>query len=160
MSKQAKQNTKQKPNQNAKQNQQAKQSKTLFIAALVLFLAVISAMAVYHVAGPQPAEGAKAVTIQIVDDQKNLTTYQTNTDAETLREAMQDCQGLTFIGSEGPYGLMITTINGVTADYSKNQAWWSIYVNDALGNYGADQQPVADGDTFRLEYTTEADVAN
>ena len=34
----------------------------------------------------------------------------------------------------------------------------SIYVNDELANYGVDQQPVTDGDVFRLEYTTESNA--
>ena len=141
-----------------KQNSQTKSNKTLVITAIVLLFAVISAYMVFSFAGPSAAEGEKAVTIQVLDDKKNLSSYEINTDAEYLRQAMEQCQGLTFIGSEGPYGLMLHTINGITAEYDKNQAWWSIYVNDELGNYGIDQQPVADGDIFRLEYTTEADV--
>ncbi len=138
---------------------QKKDSKTLLIMSLVLFLAVISAVMVFNFAGPDTSEGSKTVIIQIIDDQQTLTSYEAHTDAEYLRQAMESCKGLTFIGSEGPYGLMLHTINGVTADYDKNQAWWSIYVNDELGNYGIDQQPVADGDTFRLEYTTEFNAA-
>ncbi len=141
-----------------KQNSQTKSNKTLVITAIVLLFAVISAYMVFSFAGPSSTEGEKAVTIQILDDKKNLSSYEINTNAEYLRQAMEQCQGLTFIGSEGPYGLMLHTINGITAEYDKNQAWWSIYVNDELGNYGIDQQPVADGDIFRLEYTTEADV--
>lgn len=137
---------------------QKKQNKSLLIMSLVLFLAVISAVMVYNFAGPDTSEGSKTITIQIVDDQQKLTSYETHTDAEYLRQAMESCKGLTFIGSEGPYGLMLQTINGVTADYDKDQAWWSIYVNDELANYGVDQQPVADGDIFRLEYTTESNV--
>ena len=137
---------------------QKKQNKTLLIMSLVLFVAVISAVMVYNFAGPDTSEGSKTVTIQVVDDQQNLTSYETRTDAEYLRQAMESCKGLTFIGSEGPYGLMLQTINGVTADYDKDQAWWSIYVNDELASYGVDQQPVTDGDVFRLEYTTESNA--
>ena len=128
--------------------------------AIILFIAVTSAFIALSVAGPDTTSGSKTVTIQIVDNQKQLTNYEIHTDAEYLRQAMEGCKGLTFIGSEGPYGLMLQTINGVSASYEKNQAWWSIYVNNELGNYGIDQQPVADGDVFRLEYTTEADLAS
>lgn len=139
---------------------QSKQNKPLVIMAIILFIAVTSAFIALSVAGPDTTSGSKTVTIQIVDDQKQLTNYEIHTDAEYLRQAMEGCKGLTFIGSEGPYGLMLQTINGVSANYEKNQAWWSIYVNNELGNYGIDQQPVADGDVFRLEYTTEADLAS
>ncbi len=156
---QRKQTPKQKQRQNKNQKQHTNTNKTLYITAIVLFLAVISAVGIYKFATPAPTEGEKTVTIQIVDDQKQTTTYKVNTDAEYLRQALEGCKGLTFMGTEGPYGLMLQTINGVTANYDKNQAWWSIYVNEELGNYGLDQQPVADGDTFRIEYTTEADLA-
>lgn len=143
-----------------KQNQKhtehtLKQNKTLFITALVLFLAVISAVVVFQFAGPSPVEGSKTVTVQIVDDKNDKTTYEIQTDAEYLRQVLEECPGLTFIGSEGAYGLMLSNINGVTAIYEKNQAWWSIYVNEELGNYGVDQQTVTDGDIFRFQYTTE-----
>ena len=143
-----------------KQSTQTQSHKTLVITAIILFLAVISAYMVFSFAGPSTTEGENAVTIQVLDDKKNLVSYEINTDAEYLRQAMEQCQGLTFIGSEGPYGLVLLTINGVTADYDKDQAWWSIYVNNELGNYGVDQQPVNDGDTFSLQYTTEADLAD
>lgn len=143
-----------------KNQKEAKQSKTLIIISIVLFFAVISTFLMYSAFGPQPTEGAKTITIQVVDNQQNTASYETHTDAAYLRQAMEETKGLTFVGTEGPYGLMLHTINGVTADYGKNQAWWSIYVNDTLGSYGIDSQPVADGDTFRLQYTTEANAAN
>lgn len=144
-----------------KKNQKViKQNKTLVLVSIVLFIAVVSTFLMYSAFGPQPTEGTKVITIQVVDGQQNMTTYETHTDAAYLRQAMEETKGLTFIGTEGPYGLMLHTINGVTADYDKDQAWWSIYVNDVLANYGVDSQPVADGDTFRLQYTTEADAAN
>lgn len=139
---------------------QKTQNKTLIITAVVLFLAVISAVMVFNFSRPSVSEGEKAIMIQIIDNHNHAETYNFQTDAEYLRQAMEQCKGLTFVGSEGPYGLVLLTINGVTADYDKDQAWWSIYVNDELGNYGVDQQPVTDGDIFRLEYTTEADLAN
>ncbi len=144
-----------------KQNKNAepKQNKTLYMTAIVLFLAIFSAVMIYKTAGPEPTEGEKAVTIQVIDNQDQAITYEINTDAEYLSEAMKQCKGLTFIGTEGPYGVMLQTVNGVTASYEKNQAWWSIYVNEEVGNYGADQQPVTDGDIFRIEYMTEADLA-
>ena len=53
---------------------------------------------------------------------------------------------------------MIETVNDCTADWDKDHAWWSVYVNGELANYGVDQQPVNDGDVFCLQYTTEANA--
>ena len=60
----------------------------------------------------------------------------------------------SYEGEEGAYGIMIQTVNGVTADYNKDGAWWGIYVNGNAGEYGADSQPVNDGDSFALRYET------
>lgn len=137
---------------------QTKQNKTLLIAAIVLFAAVVGMALLYPVFAPQTTAGAKAITIQVVDHQLNTTDYQLNTDAEYVRQAMEETKGLTYTGTEGQYGLMIMSVNGVTADWEKDHAWWSLYINDELANYSIDQQPIADGDVIRLQYTTEANA--
>ena len=38
------------------------------------------------------------------------------------------------------------------SDYAEDGAYWAIYVNGAYGEYGADSQPVADGDAFSFIY--------
>ena len=48
---------------------------------------------------------------------------------------------------------MINKINGQSAVYDTDGAYWSIYVNGEYGQYGADSQPVNDGDAFKFEYT-------
>ena len=50
------------------------------------------------------------------------------------------------------YGIMISTINGETADYATDGAYWALYVNGEYGMYGADSQPVADGDKYTWTY--------
>ena len=75
------------------------------------------------------------------------------TDAEYLREAFEDADGLEVIGDETEFGLTITTVNGLVADFNVDSAYWSIMVNGEYGQYGADSQVVADGDAFQLIYT-------
>lgn len=131
-----------------------KQNKTLLIAAIVLFLAVVVFFSAYSLFAPQTAEGAKSIMIEVEDNAQTTYTYMVHTDAEYLIDAMKDAKKLTFSGYEGPYGLTLTTINGVTADWNKNNAFWSIYVNGEQGNYGVDTQSVNDGDYFKFEYTS------
>lgn len=131
-----------------------KPNKTLFTVAIVLFIAVVAFFGFYQFFAPQTTEGAKAITIQVVDDTRELSEYNIRTDAEYLVDAMKDAPKLTFSGYESQYGLTLTTINGTTADWNKNNAYWCIYVNDEMGNYGVSAQPVTDGDTFRFEYTS------
>jgi len=100
-------------------------------------------------------EGTKKITIEIVGKDKKSTTYELKTDAEYLSGAMEDARakGLDFVGVKDQYGLVINTINGDTADFTKDNAYWGFYVNGEYCNYGVDAQPVEDGDAFKIEYT-------
>lgn len=100
-----------------------------------------------------PAEGAKAITIEVVS-KTETTVYELKTDADYLRQAMEEAaeEGLTFSGSESEYGMYVETVNGETADFAADGAYWSFYVNDGYCNYGIDTQPVNNGDAFKIVY--------
>lgn len=100
-----------------------------------------------------PEEGAKTITIEVVG-KSETTVYELKTDADYLRQAMEEAaeEGLTFSGSESEYGMYVETVNGETADYAADGAYWSFYVNDGYCNYGIDTQPVNDGDAFKIVY--------
>ncbi|MCM1104551.1 MAG: DUF4430 domain-containing protein [Clostridium sp.] len=97
-------------------------------------------------------EGKCKITVEVVDDQGETKSYESSTDAEVLYDALLEIDGLTLDGYESDYGYYITGVNGLTADYDADGAYWSIYVNGEYGSYGVDSQPIADGDTYRLAY--------
>lgn len=125
--------------------------KILGIAAVVVLVAVLGV--VYFLFSEKPVAGSKAITIEVVNSAAVSTVYDLKTDAEFLRQAMNEAEGLTFSGTESEYGLMVSEVNGETADFSVNGAYWSFYVNDEYCNYGIDTQPVEDGDAFKIVYT-------
>ncbi len=136
---------------------QAKSSNKKVIIGVAALVAVIAILAVvFFVFREKPVQGAKSITIEVVDNEQKSTTYTVHTDAEFLRQAMEEADGLEFTGSESEYGLFIDTVNGVTADYSADGAYWSFYVNGEYCNYGVDQQPVEDGDAFQIKYEVYA----
>lgn len=120
------------------------------LAAVIVILAVI-----YNIFREKPVEGSKSITIEVVNQEEEKTAYQLRTDVEFLRQAMEEAEGLTFSGTESEYGMMVDTVNGLTADYNADGAYWSFYVNGEYCNYGIETQPVADGDVFSIVYTTE-----
>lgn len=128
-------------------------SKKAVIAVVVLAALIALFALAYHFAAPKPAEGAKALTIEVVNDKAETTSYEVHTDAEYLRQAMEETEGLTFDGTESSYGLMVETVNGLTADYNTDGAYWAFYVNGEYCNYGIDSQPVEDGETYSIVYT-------
>ena len=128
-------------------------NKKILIIVFVL-LAVIGFFAgLYAGFSEQPEVGAKTVYIEVVDAAESVKEYTVQTDAEYLRQVMDEAEGLTYGGADSEYGVMVDTINGVRADYTLDGAYWAFYVNGDYCNYGIDTQPVADGDVFKIEYT-------
>ena len=123
----------------------------LLSAALILLAAALALC--YALFGEQAVPGSKSITISVIDSAAQETVYALQTDAAFLRQAMDEAEGLSYSGTEGPYGLMIDTVNGETADFSVNGAYWGFSVNGQYCNYGIDQQPVEDGDAFTIAYT-------
>lgn len=124
------------------------------IIAAILLVAVIAVMTILFFAfREKPVQGSKAITIEVVNKEAVSTTYELKTDAEYLRQAMEETEGLEFTGSESEYGLMVETVNGELADYNVDGSYWAFYVNGEYCNYGIDTQPVEDGDAFSIVYT-------
>ncbi len=126
------------------------------IIAAVVVIAVIAVFAgVYAAFGPKASQGTKSYTVEVVNKEGESKTYSGKTDAEYLSGLMNELAAagdFSYDGTTSDYGLYITAINGETADYSVDGAYWSIYVNGEYGSYGADQQPVTDGDSFKFAY--------
>lgn len=92
----------------------------------------------------------KHITLTVTYEDGSSDSYEIDTDAEYLKDAIDATVELG--GTESDYGFYITSVNGVEADYDADGAYWAIYVNDEYGSYGVDSQPVTDGDSFALVY--------
>ena len=129
-------------------------TKTKKILGVCLVVVLIAALAgAYFMFSEKPVEGSKAVVIEVVNKAGESTEYKVKTDAEYLHGAMDEAEGLTYDGEEGPYGFTVSVVNGESAVYETGGAYWSFYVNDEYCNYGIDSQPVNDGDEFSIVYT-------
>ena len=124
------------------------------ILAAAAFVLLIAALAfVYVTFGEKAVSGSKSVTLEVISSAAEKTTYTLKTDAEYLSEAMDAAEGLTYTAEEGPYGLSVSSVNGETADFNADGAYWGFFVNGEYCNYGISQQPVHDGDVFTIAYT-------
>lgn len=130
-----------------------KTNKKLFIGIAVLVALIAVFAVVFFLFKPKAVQGTKSIVIEVVDNNENSTLYIFNTDAEYLRQAMEDADGLEFSGTESEYGMMVETVNGVTADWNVDQSYWAFYVNGEYCNYGIEEQPVANNDTFQIVYS-------
>lgn len=130
-----------------------KTDKKLIIGAIVLAVLIALFAIVFFLFKPKAVQGAKSITIEVVDNNAGSTIYNVYTDAEYLRQAMEDAPGLEFSGIESEYGMMVETVNGVTVDWDTDHSYWGFYVNGDYCNYGIDTQPVTDGDAFQIIYS-------
>ncbi len=137
-----------------KKMENAKKSNKKVVIGVIALVALVAILAaVYFVFSPKPVAGSKAITIEVVNKAQESTVYELQTDAEYLRQAMEEAEGLTFSGAESEFGMMVDTVNGERADYTLDGAYWSFSVNGEYSNYGIETQPVLDGDAFAITYT-------
>ena len=95
-------------------------------------------------------EGSKTVTVAVVIDNNKLT-FTLKTDGSTLGDALIDTNLVE--GDQGDYGLFITHVNGIRADYNLDGAYWSINQNGEALMTGADSTNISGGESFELVYT-------
>ena len=132
-----------------------KNTKKLLPAVVILLILIAIFGTVYTQFVPKGQAGEKHITISIIDDTGSEETYELDTDAEYLLEALES---VAEIGGEesAEYGYTLYTVNGLTADFNTGNAYWAIYVNGEYGQLGISQQPVSDGDDFTIAYETYA----
>lgn len=121
------------------------------IAFTALLVAASAFMSVYFLFAPHAQEGSKTIYIEIINDVKNPKAITLNTDAEYLRQALEENHLIS--GEDGQYGLFITTVDGVKADDSKRE-WWRLSKSGEMLMTSADQTPITDGDRYEITITT------
>ena len=133
--------------------QKQKNTKKILIPALILAACLVVFGIFYMLNKPTASAGEKAFEVTVIDNNGDATNYKGQTDEEYLRGALEELEDLTITGTESEYGLMVETVNGISAVYDKDGAYWSFNVNGEYCNYGIDSQPVNDGDKFEIVYT-------
>ena len=99
-------------------------------------------------------EGAHSFTLEITDADGKTITATINTDEETVGAALLKLNIVQ--GENSDYGLYVKTVNGITADYDKDQTYWSFYIDGEYAQTGVDMTAVNDGSTYKLAVETLA----
>lgn len=97
----------------------------------------------------QLGEGSTKFIFTVVDKEDNETRFEIHTDKETVGEALMELE--LIAGEEGDYGLYVKTVNGITADYDKDGAYWAFYVNGEYAQTGVDSTMITEGDTYSFK---------
>lgn len=89
-----------------------------------------------------------SVTVIHPDGSETEKSY--TSDAEYLAEPLVE-DGL-IEGEEGEYGLYVTTVDGIRADYEKDGSWWKLLVNGEESQVGVSSCPIEAGAVYTWEY--------
>ena len=95
-------------------------------------------------------EGARSIEVEVVADGHSVT-FTVKTDEEFLGAALV-AHGIV-VGSEGPYGLYIESVNGMVADYDVDQTYWAISKGGDYLMTGVDSTPIENGAHYELTRT-------
>ena len=95
--------------------------------------------------------GGKSFSVVVTDLDGNQTTFQYKSDKATVGEVLLD-EGL-IAGEDSEYGLYVTTVNGITADWDADQTYWAFYIDGEYAMTGIDATEIVDGSTYSLVLT-------
>ena len=96
-------------------------------------------------------QGEKSFYLSVFYEDGTSDNVIVKTDKTTVGEALLE-HGI-IEGENGPYGLYIKKINGVTADYEVTGTYWAFYINGEYASTGADMTEITEGTlyTFKVE---------
>ena len=126
-------------------------NKKLILIAVALIACVAVMLGIFVMTRPKTVAGSKTVTVTVVHKDGSEKVFTCKTDAEYLGTVLVDEN--IVVPNYGEFGLYFDTADGETADYNVDGGWWQVFIGEESAMVGADQIPIADGDTFKLVYT-------
>ncbi|MBQ3559598.1 MAG: DUF4430 domain-containing protein [Agathobacter sp.] len=94
-------------------------------------------------------EGKTVFAFVVVDGEGNEHTFEIHTDKTTVGAALLEVKLIE--GEDGPYGLYVKSVNGITADYDVDGTYWAFYINDEMAMTGVDATDVEAGATYSFK---------
>lgn len=91
-------------------------------------------------------QGEKKFFFVAEDQEGKETKWEVHSDEDTVGKALM-AEGI-IEGEDGPYGLYVKTVNGITLDYDKDGLYWAFYENDEYALTGVDQTEITEGHTY------------
>ena len=95
-------------------------------------------------------KGEKTIEVEVKVEDKSVT-FTINTDEKYLADAMLEHELIE--GEEGAFGLYVKKVNGITADYDTDKAWWGLYKDGEATPTGASSTEIADGEHYEFVYS-------
>lgn len=102
---------------------------------------------------PVLGQGETSFAFSVVDLEGNETKYQIFTDEQTVGAALLKV-GL-IEGEDGPYGLYVKKVAGITAIYEEDGSYWAFYENGEYGLTGVDLTEIDPAVTYSFVQTKD-----
>ena len=83
---------------------------------------------------------------EVIDDKSETTYFEVFTTRKTVGEALRD-EGLIEERD------LITIVNGIIADWEKDNAYWAFCINGVMATTGADDTNIEEGVVYAFVYT-------
>ena len=126
-------------------------NKKLILIAVALIACVAVMLGIFVVTRPGTVSGAKTITVTVVHKDGSEKVFTCATDEEYLGKVLVNEN--IVVGNYGEFGLYFDTADGEKADWNVDNGWWQVFIGEEAAITGADQIPIANGDTFKLVYT-------
>jgi len=128
----------------------------IVLLALVLLLAACGGGAAAPGEAPsgthQPiGQGDTVFQFEVTGPDETVTAWDVHTDEVTVGAALLEV-GL-IAGDESEWGLMVTAVNGVVADWDADQAFWAFYIDGEFAMVGVDAAYIEPGVTYAFVYS-------
>lgn len=130
-----------------------KNRKKIVFAVLALALVIGILLGVYYGTRPEAVEGGKNVTVLIVHKDGTEKKLEYATDLEYLADLLLEKELVTGYASE-EYGFTIESVDGVTADWNVDGAYWALYEGEEYATTSAAGIVLTDGGLYKLVYET------
>ena len=133
-----------------------KNKTTVSTIRLSVLFVLMAALALCLASCETEEQNSNAVTftLTVVGPDGTSTEHTVTSDADNLGEALLN-EGI-IEGTEDQYGLYITAVNGITADFNTDGAYWALYIGEEYAMTGVSSTPIAEGDSFKLVYEVYA----
>ena len=96
--------------------------------------------------------GERSFRFEVFHNVESTTVWKVYTDQTTLGAALLEV-GL-IEGDKTSFGLMVTTVNGLTADYDADQSWWMFLIDGEMAMAGVEETEIETDRIYAFAYQT------
>lgn len=120
--------------------------------ALAILLVLVMALTLVACGKDLQADGVeKGFTVEVTHRDGTSKVFEYVSDQPYLGPVLLEA-GL-IAGKQDQYGLVISAVDGETAVYETDGAYWALFVGEEYALQGIDTTPITEGGVYKLVYT-------